>query len=282
MPSSWCFLVRGTRQADARAAGLRWRSFTERALARVNVGADFGDRAPGSYKAPEYLEMLRQQWGVERVISDEHGLMVCEAEPWPKFARSSLDAVVGRPAPRLVKAIERAEEIEISISERERTAFELYSGSLFVALLADARFLMLMMAMETLIDQEPRSAAATAHVERLIQETKDSDLSKDEITSLLGSLEYLRYESISRAGRRLAQRLGDRRYGEPKESPVKFFGGCYELRSKLAHGHLPRPSFSEVNGRVAGLELMMSDLLAGELLDAHSCGVPPPGSRTRA
>jgi hypothetical protein len=46
---------------------------------------------------------------------------------------------------------------------------------------------MLMMAMETLIDQEPRSTAATAHVDRLIQETKDSDLSKDEITSLLWS-----------------------------------------------------------------------------------------------
>lgn len=107
--------------------------------------------------APEYLTMLADQAGVRRVVKDEHGLMVFEDEPWPKFALSSIEAVVGRPAPRLAKAIERAEQISASISEREKTAFDLYSGSMFVASLADARFLMLMMAMETLIEQNQRS-----------------------------------------------------------------------------------------------------------------------------
>jgi hypothetical protein len=185
----------------ARTAGSRWRGFVERALARVNIGANFGDRVPQSYMAPEYLKMLAHQAGVQRVLKDEHGLMVFEDEPWRKFALSSIEAVVGRPAPRLAKAIERAEQISASISEREKTAFDLYSGSMFVASLADARFLMLMMAMEALIEQAQRSTAALDHVDRLIDETRSADLPRDEIASLLGSLEFLRYESISRAGR---------------------------------------------------------------------------------
>ena len=180
-----------------------------------------------------------------------------------------------------MKAIEEAEKIGISVSEREQTAFGLYSGSMFVASLADARFLMLMMAMETLIEQEPRSDAAVAHVDRLIEQTRESGLPSPEITSLRSSLEYLRRESISAAGRRLAQeRLAGRTYGDPvKESPSKFFTGCYELRSRLVHGYHPRPTFNEVNGHVAGLELMVSDLLAGELLAAFDLeSWTPPSS----
>jgi hypothetical protein len=253
----------------ARLAGERWRGFAERALARLNIGANFGDRAPGSYMSPEFLRMLAAQWDVDRVVKDEHGLMVFEADPWPKFALSTADAVVGRPAPRLVKALERAEERSVSISEREQTAFELYSGSMFVASLADARFMMLMIAMETLIDPSLRSPNAVAHVDRLIEETRQADLPRDEVSSLLGSLQYLRHESIGRAGRQLVQRLGDRTYGNPVKEPAgKFFTKCYDLRSRLAHGTHPRPTFEEVNGRVAGLELMVSDLLSRDLLQA--------------
>ena len=75
-----------TTEAEAREAGSRWCGFAERALARVNIGANFGDRTPGSYMTREYLSLLAHQWGVERVLQDEHGLMVSEAEPWPMFA----------------------------------------------------------------------------------------------------------------------------------------------------------------------------------------------------
>ncbi len=195
--------------------------------------------------------------------------MVFAEEPWPKFVLSSLEGSGGRPGPRLVKAIEMAEEIGIEISDREKTAFELYSKSMLVApLVADARFLMLMMAMETLIDQEPRSEAAVAHVDRMIEATRASGLSSPEIASLGSSLKYLRDDSIGAAGRRLVrERLGERTYGDPiKEPAAKFFTDCYDLRSRLTHGHHPRPTFNEVNGRTAGLELMVSDLLSGELL----------------
>ena len=83
----------GTEEA-ARAAGTRWRGFTERALARVNVAADFGDRAPGSAWTAVGLAEIARKWNVERVVQDAHGLMVFEEEPWPKFVLSTLNAVV--------------------------------------------------------------------------------------------------------------------------------------------------------------------------------------------
>ena len=75
-------------------------------------------------------------------------------------------------------------------------------------------------------------------------------------------------DSIGAAGRQLVrERLGERTYGDPiKEPAAKFFTDCYDLRSRLTHGHPPQPTFNEVNGRTAGLELMVSDLLSGELL----------------
>jgi hypothetical protein len=104
---------------------------------------------------------------------------------------------------------------------------------------------------------------------RTPRETKAAELSADEIRSLTSSLQFLKRESTSGAGRRVARKLGNRTYGDPtKEPPAKFFTGCYNLRSSLVHGALPRPTFSEVNGRVAGLELMVSDLLSGDLLEA--------------
>ena len=252
----------------AQEGGERWRGYLERALARVQMGADFGDRVSPSYMAPEFLETLAEQRGVERVLTDEFGVMVFEEEPWPEFARMSVAGVVRHPVPRLVRAIEKACEISASLSDRDKIAFDLYSASMFVSSLPDARFLTLMMALETLIEQSERSSAAVAHVEQLIQQTQGTELPRDEISSLLGSLRLLRYESISQAGRRLVRTLGDRTYDRlSQQSPEKFFNDCYDLRSRLVHGTLPRPTFNEVNGRIGGLELMVSHLLSGDLLD---------------
>jgi len=191
-------------EVEAEEAGCRWLATLQRALARINVGADFGDRAPGGSFTPAGLRMLEEQLG-GRVLEDIHGLMVFEAEPRPRFAYSELAPTVHRPGERLVRALNVGSDIGISLSDRERTAFDLYRASLFVHSLVDARFLMLMMALETLIEPHPRSRETIAHVDSLIQQTRAASLPKEEIASLTGSLEWLRDESIGQAGRRLVQ-----------------------------------------------------------------------------
>jgi hypothetical protein len=128
---------------------------------------------------------------------------------------------------------------------------------------------MLVMAVEALIELEPRSEEARAHVDRLIADTRAADLPDNEINSMLGALKWLRDESIRSAGKRLAGQLGERRYRD--EPPQLFFVRCYDLRSRLVHGEVPRPSASELDERALDLERFVSDLLSIELL--HEGGV---------
>jgi hypothetical protein len=251
-------------EADAADASTQWRERLQLAFARTDIGADFGDRAPGGGLTHAGLLMLAARSGA-RVLNDVHGVMIYESEPQPLFAGSSVSTTVGRSVTGLQNALAAAERLNATTSEQERLAFDLFSAS-FDETSADARLMMLMMAIETLIQPADRGAAANAHVDAMIQATRTSNLPSNEIASIVGSLQWLRTESISQAGRRLARALGDRTY--LCLSPERFFTRCYDLRSRLAHGAVPRPSWTEVNEHAAALEIFVSHLLSGELLDA--------------
>ena len=248
----------------AEEAARRWVARLQSTFARLNIGADFGGRAPTSVVTDAGLRWLEETTGERRMLNDVHGIMVFESEPPPKFAAAGVTAVVGKPGERVVAMVQAAVRFNIAMTEREQLAYDLYSAS-FSEESADARFAMLMMAAETLIEPQPRSEAVAAHVRELISATEASSLRRDEIESILGSLRWLYSESIGQAGRRLAQSLGERRYAD--EEPRLFFTRCYDLRSKLVHGQLPRHDRGEVNLRAAALEVFVSDLLAGRLRD---------------
>jgi len=154
------------------------------------------------------------------------------------------------------------------MTPQQELAYDLFSAA-FSETNADARFVTLMMAFETLLPQTERSDAARTHVDRLIDQTSNSSLSRPERDSLTKSLEWLRYESISKSGRTLAKTLGSRTYmPDPEtEDPVSFFQACYDMRSQLVHGLYPRPTREEVSARAPHLERFVGDLLAFELLD---------------
>lgn len=120
--------------------------------------------------------------------------------------------------------------------ERDQLAYDLYSAATAESS-ADARFALLMMAIETMLDPEPRSDGVRAQVDRLITETEASGLPENEIRSIVGNIRWLYDESISQAGRKLASRLGDREYmGEPAR---KFSTNSYTLRSRLFPRRVP-------------------------------------------
>lgn len=249
-------------EQDARLAAERWLGILQKVFAHLHVGADFGDRAAGGGLFTPGLELLEGQLG-ERVLNDDHGIMIYECEPGPTFAKiGKVNAVTGPPSDRLISEIERASELALQMSSTERLAFDLYAAS-FSESSPDARLLMLMMAVETLIKLAPRDMAVREHVEGMIEATRTSDLDRHEIVSIIGSLEWLLNESIGQAGRKLAARLGDRKYMD--ETPSTFFTRCYGLRSRLLHGHEPRPPRQEVGTRAGSLEHFVGDLLSLEL-----------------
>jgi hypothetical protein len=248
---------------EATAAAECWAGRLKKVFARLNVAADFGDRAAHSFLAKAGLDMLKSQ-NQDRILDDVHGIMVFECKPTPMFGRiEPVRGIVGPGEERLLATIEKAVEIGAVMTGQEQLAYDLYAASPAGGS-PDARFVMLMMAVETLIDSTPRTNVVRAHVKRLIAETKQAGLPKSEAASLTGSLEHMLSESIGQAGRKLAAKLGDRRYMDGTESPVKFFTKCYDLRSALVHGHDPRPSRETVGGRAATLERFVADLLSLE------------------
>ena len=156
------------------------------------------------------------------------------------------------------------------LTDRERLALSLFHASFFQPT-ADSRFLLLVMAMEAVIDPKPKSAKAIESVNGFIDQINSSALPLEEKNSLIGSLRWLRDESISHAGKRLAKEtLGDKTYdGKPA---AKFFSHIYSLRSSLVHGNLPYPTFDEICNVVATAETFMSDLLTTSLPTPTSNG----------
>lgn len=72
----------------------------------------------------------------------------------------------------------------------------------------DARFLLLTMAIEALIEPAQKSSEAMQLVDGFIEQTKKSAVQRSEKDSLIGSLKWLRDESITKAGQRLERKNG--------------------------------------------------------------------------
>jgi hypothetical protein len=247
----------------AETAADQWTVRLRSAFARLSIGADFGARGPTGLFTNAGLRMLEEHTG-HRMLNDVHGAMVFDSEPVPRFVKTELEAVVGKPGDRVVAMVKAAARLGVKMTERQQLAYDLFSAS-FSEASADARFVLLMMAVETLIEPRSRGQAVVDHVDRLISSTRSSSLPSEEIESIAGSLRGLYIESIGQAGKHLARTLGDRRYAD--ESPEAFFRRCYQMRSDLVHGRHPRPGWSEVNELAAPLERFVGDLLSGPLLD---------------
>jgi hypothetical protein len=254
-------------QQAAEAADF-WRGVLERSFAAVNVGVDFGDRAPQGAWTPALLKTLEAQFD-RPVFYDTHRLVIFSCEPTPDFQRGTASGVSPLAKKHWFRALQAAER-EPALSQRERLAYDIYSASFFVSEPPDARLMMLMMALETLMEQRDRDQTTQEHVQRLIAITAEATIEKNEKHSITSSLELLMQESISQAGKRLADSLGDRRYAD--RSPKQFFTDCYELRSVLAHGRFPRPSRDDVNRLATPLQRFVGDLIAGSMVTEAAAG----------
>jgi hypothetical protein len=129
----------------------------------------------------------------------------------------------------------------------------------------DARFVMLMMTVETLLKHAPRSDDVIEHVDHLIAQTRASKLPKEERDSLASYLAIARQQSIRKSGMCLAAKLEGRRYLE--QTPPEFFGACYAIRNKLVHGRGSRPSSEIVWTHVRPLTEFVGDLLLHALAE---------------
>jgi hypothetical protein len=240
----------------AEAAGQTWRARVIRALAMTRVGADFGDRSPGGgHVTRRGAELL---FPGKRVLDDVHGLMTFECDPTPAFASMTTGGLMVGPSEETLAEALNASLAAPLLSGAQQVAYNFYAASLSAAS-ADARFALLMIALEALIEPKPRPDDSRAHVRELIRLTQNSALPESEVASIIGTLKWLVDESISRTGRQLVRALGPRDYLDTP--PEKFFDRCYAARSQLFHVLDPLPDWDEVGSLSATLELLVGDLI---------------------
>lgn len=190
--------------------------------------------------------------------------MVFRSEPKPRFASVNVEAIRGVNLESFQKTLLASIQLQPSLGERDLLAYSLFNASFFQPT-SDSRFLLLVMAIEALIEPATRSPEAHEHVDRLIEHTRSASLLEDEKNSMIGTLRWLRNESINQAGGRLASsRLDDRSY-DGRSAP-DFFSYCYQLRSDLVHGNLPIPTFQEMGSAAGTLEVFVADLLTSPFL----------------
>lgn len=260
----WALVGEGYDSAEAaKSAGRIMEQTLMIALARVRIGADFGYRAPKGHFTEHGLRSFGSQLN-QNTLNDVHGLMVFPTSVKPKFLSAEAKLSRGVNADQFQRVFGKIVAKKPKISERELLSYTLFNSSFFQPT-ADSRFLLLIMAIEALIEPLDRSTEASGHVEKLVEFTKQCGLPRKEKESILGSLRWLKKESINQAGRRMVlERLGKQAYQE-MEAP-KFFSHCYQLRSNLVHGNIPIPSLEEIGKVVAVVENFVSDLLTNSFI----------------
>lgn len=245
-------------EAQAAAEGKRWIGALILGMISELVGTEFGVRSPTGWWSPAGLDMISAAHPGVRAYNDLAGLQVLPQSPPPVFSRVQATAIGGKNGDIIAAHVREAFSQHAEPDERSLLACEMYAASHFMPY-QDLRFLMLMIAVEALIEAGTRSAAQVAAIDGLIEHLASLSLSEEERRSLTQTIAQLKTESINSAGKRLVATLGDRKYAD--KSPKRFFQDCYKARSDLVHGNLGRPAAETIRGLVGPLEHFVRDLV---------------------
>jgi hypothetical protein len=245
-------------EAQAAAEGKRWVDALVLGMISDLVGIEFGERSQTGGYSPAGLELISAANPGLRPYNDIAGLQVVSESPPPVFARVQATAIGAKNGDAIAAQVREAFSQHAEPDERSLLACEMYAASHFMPS-EDSRFLMLMIAVEALIEAGTRSAAQVEAIDGLVEHLASLSLSEEERRSLTQTIAGLKTESINFAGKRLAATLGDRKYAN--KSPKRFFRDCYDARSDLVHGNLGRPGTETIRGLVGPLAHFVRDLI---------------------
>jgi len=230
------------------------------------VGIDFGDGIQRGIATNESLKLLEQQHGVP-IRNDVHGIDVFEPLTGLSFVHTSVKAQVGKNVETLVSTFCREFMLGRRVTEKQVLASEIYANSFF-DISQRSRFITLVTAVEALLELAERPDSTQSLVTNFIAQTQSAPIDQVTKNSIRGSLEWLRKESISQAGRNLANSLLPKTNYEGKPAG-NFFAFCYEQRSRLLHRGETEEGI-DVSQLASAMEAFVANLLIASL----TTGVP--------
>lgn len=225
------------------------------------LGIDFGDGKQRSGLTKAGLAMLQKQHGCP-VRNDIHGIDVYEHFEKLKFASVKGEVLVGKSPLKLTDTFQREYLSSRQLTKKQTLASEIYASSFF-DVSPRSRFITLVTAVEALLERPKRPDMVEELVEEFKAKTQLSNIDEQTTKSIIGSLEDLKRESITQAGRTLIGRLIPNELFDGQSS-ADFFARCYNLRSQILH----RGTVEDYSVDVRHLANVMEGFVARLLLAA--------------
>lgn len=158
----------------------------------------------------------------------------------------------------VLKGLKQIWDIDIKYDDQAGDALEILSLATKETS-PKTKFLTTYLAMERLIETEPRTDSAQLLIDNFIEQVKKSHLKREEVDSLVGSLGHLKRQSFSSAFSGFAKRISN-----PKEingTPVqKFVSECISARNRIAH-NATENEILDLNGLTKGLREMVLGII---------------------
>lgn len=222
--------------------------------AKLRIGID-----PGKETVLGGVGKFIKDWAKEEGINlfnDVHGLCTYSEELPVKFASVTAKSSIGIQAQKFVNELLAFRSKKRVLTEKQVLALELYNLSHFETS-RRTQFLTLIVSVEALSAREERTQEEIKHLDSLVQQTQEAQLTGAQKNSLTEALKNLKRESISKACRRLVkERLG--------QKPMELFQECYDIRGKILHS-----GKSSKGLPLEELDHLISDLLVAEVVTSR-------------
>ena len=150
-------------EAEAMAAGELWRARLMRAFAALDVGADFGgEHTPSGYISPAGFAEIAPG---RRALNDPPRLWAYEAGAEEPIFLSPNHVTAHVSSPHAALEAAMAEAVATGgLTQEKQVAYSLFSGSFGLA--SEARFALLMAAVEAMMDAKERPVEALTLIEQ--------------------------------------------------------------------------------------------------------------------
>lgn len=226
---------------------------------KFRVGVDVGNDRASGFLSKFVKDKIFNEQGV-KMIDDVHGVTAySEKYPTSSISVSAVGLINARASDFFADQINILLVNDIKIVDSIKLAMELMTSSFFESS-SRSRFLILILAAESILTPNDRPAEVQTLVDELKKHTKASAITEIDKNSILGSLNWLYKDSISKSLKKMAIRyLPGKIYdGMPSEIFIKR---CYDARSKLVHSGMVEESEYNIGTLAANLELYMKDML---------------------
>jgi hypothetical protein len=260
-------------RSEASNACRRWYSAMRVGLARRHAGADFfvANRSDSDWEVAQTREGTEWETG-RRVIEDERRQLIYETEPSPRFVEALPGRVIkGLRTTWVADSAKAAARDGVLLSPKLDIACDLF-GRAFDVEMPEARLVMLVTAVEALIEPAYRSLAIRDAAAALLEKLDTLDLGDMDRKRLRSQVGQLKKESIKEAGARLFTK--HLTTTPTDESPSLYFTACYDLRSRIVHGTPAVADQEEAASRAPGLEIVVGRLIDGVATSAASGSHP--------